>query len=118
MMTNPPREQSPRRLDDVIDQWRADDPAFDQRIRDNEPRAKLALEMLRLRRQAEVTQREMAVALGVDKAEVSRLESTVGTWPTAAQVTAYVGVCTDRACTSEEASQAELGRLLKMLPQI
>ncbi|WP_068809500.1 helix-turn-helix domain-containing protein [Thauera phenolivorans] len=76
-----------------MDELRRESPELDRRLRDSEPRRDLALALVGLRRNAGLTQTELAGAMGKDQAFVSRMESASGAFPSAASIEAYAQAC-------------------------
>ena len=82
-----------RTMKSVMEDLRRDSPALDRRLRESEPRRALALALVGLRRNAGLTQSELAAAMGRDQAFVSRMESPVGAVPSASSIEAYAQAC-------------------------
>ena len=82
-----------RRMKSVMDEFRRESPALDRRLRDSEPRRDLALALVGLRRNAGLTQSELAAAMGRDQAFVSRMESALGAFQSAASIESYAQAC-------------------------
>lgn len=82
-----------RTMKSVMDELRRESPELDRRLRDSGPRRDLALALVGLRRNAGLTQTELAAAMGKDQAFVSRMESATGAFPSAASIEAYAQAC-------------------------
>lgn len=82
-----------RTMKSMMDELRRESPELDRRLRDSEPRRDLALALVGLRRNAGLTQTELAAAMGKDQAFVSRMESAAGAFPSATSIEAYAQAC-------------------------
>jgi transcriptional regulator with XRE-family HTH domain len=63
----------------------------------NEPRRRLALALLDLRKRANLTQKQVAEAAGWNPRHVARMESATGPWPNRESLNAYIHACDPEA---------------------
>lgn len=94
-MTSEEKELSKVPEDDVLDlraQLR-DDPEFRRPREASAPKRGIAIALVRMRKQAGLTQSDLAKKVGWDKAFVSRLEGALGPIPETATLTRYAAAC-------------------------
>lgn len=60
---------------------------------DSRLRRDLGEALVRLRKRAGLTQKQLAQALGMDQAQVSRMESATGSWPSPRSMQRYAAAC-------------------------
>lgn len=63
----------------------------------NEPRRRLALALLDLRKRANMTQKQVAEAAGWNPRHVARMEAATGPWPNRESLNAYIHACAPEA---------------------
>lgn len=81
---------NPRSLLDAMDAAR---PEIAESLRDNAVKAKLALDLRRLRKQFGLTQKDVSKISGLTQPMVSRLESPTGNMPNSLTLLRYIKAC-------------------------
>lgn len=87
-----PKKQQ-RDMKSVMTEIRQDSAELDQRLHQTEARRKLALSLVEMRRSAGLTQKEVAASMDRDQAFISRMEATVGPFPSPKSIEAYAHAC-------------------------
>lgn len=80
-------------FDPMLQQLLGDDPELQQRVRRNAPRWHLAKQLLASRRDAGLSQTQLAQATGMDQAQISRMESVNGPEPDTESIRRYLAGC-------------------------
>lgn len=80
-------------FDPMLQQLLEDDQELQQRVRRNAPRWHLAKQLLASRREAGLSQMQLAQATGMDQAQISRMESVTGPSPDTDSIHRYLAGC-------------------------
>jgi len=91
-----PKRQTPKlanRVHELMQKQLAERPALAKAWDESKSRRDLSAALGRLRRQAKLTQEEVARAAGWDQSFVSKLESATGPWPTQATLQKFAEAC-------------------------
>lgn len=82
-----------KRLNSLVQEIIDEDPELKENLKQLNPRVKLARALIQIRRFANLTQLQVAEAMGKDQPFVSRMESATGPFPDASSISAYAHAC-------------------------
>ena len=77
----------------IVDTIVNEDPGLKNKLKQMQPRIDLAKALYQLRRQANLTQKQVAKAMDKEQSFVSRMESVTGPFPDSNSISSYAHAC-------------------------